>query len=213
MKKRFLLLMGMIMLGFFGLQQIFKIDIGQVNTFVLGYGVLSVFIIYILIYVTTLTEAMPSFLMQIGAGVLLGTFLGGVVNIAGVLTAEMTLFYLAWRGKKFAHKDLKKAKKHIEKDYVKTLFLTRLIPVIPNNVLSIAAGMHKVKPSEFLLIMVIGNLPYAFLAAALGDTLTQPFNILLVALAVCTSALLSTIILRAHFQHILQVKKLALLRV
>lgn len=204
MKKLFFLTALGFMVVLALLHYYFVIDVNTVRSIIPGYEPFAVLVFFLLLILATFTEAIPLFLLFIVGGVLFGTLLGALVSLAGLLVGVLSIYYLALKENMFKSEDISDVQKSMKKDYVWTLFVTRLIPVVPNNIVSIAAARHRIPVGEFILIIVIGNLPYVFLGAALGDALVKPTNIALVLLAIISSVLLSIHIFRRHFKKIIR---------
>ncbi|MBT3304076.1 TVP38/TMEM64 family protein [Candidatus Woesearchaeota archaeon] len=160
----------------------------------------------------TFFEFIPTFLLMILSGFLFGTLKGAFYSLTGLLIGSLLLFMIV---KKFNNKfvkekgklnDLKYLNKLMKKDAVYAIYVARLIPIFPNELIVISAALAKLKLKEFFLIMLIGALPTVFIAAALGDSFTNPvFNLALIVFAFAGSVILSIFLfkdkLKALFVH------------
>lgn len=99
--------------------------------------------------------------------------------------------------------DLRYLNKLMKKDAVYAIYVARMVPVFTNELIVISAALAKLKLKEFFLIMLIGALPTAFIASALGDSFTNPaFNLALILFAFAGSVLLSIFLFKDKLKDI-----------
>lgn len=104
--------------------------------------------------------------------------------------------------RKGKHKELKYLKKLANKDAVYALYIARLIPVFPNELITVSASLSNIRYRDFLLIMLIGALPYGFIASSLGNSFANPtLNITVIIFAIATSAILSIMLFKEKVKN------------
>ena len=111
-------------------------------------------------------SVIPGQVFQLAAGYLY-TFLPALIlSVTGAILGTMVSFYLArFLGSDFVHlffgreKTLEYVEKLNSKKAYMAVFLIYLIPGIPKDVVSYAAGISEMKFKAFLILSVIGRLP------------------------------------------------------
>lgn len=192
------------------LERIISVDV--LRDLIGSAGPYAILIFLTIFLLFTFFEFIPTFLIMILSGFLFGTLRGAFYSIIGLLVGSVLLFIIVKKfNKKFIKEksklnDLRYLNKLMKKDAVYAIYVARLIPVFPNELIVISAALAKIKLKEFFIIMVIGALPTAFIAAALGDSFTNPtFNLALIVFAFAGSVLLSIFLfknkLKALFVH------------
>lgn len=111
-------------------------------------------------------SVLPGQVFQLAAGYLY-TFVPALVfSIVGAIGGTLISFYLArWLGSDFVHmffgkeKTLEYVEKLNSKRAYMAVFLIYLIPGIPKDVVSYAAGVSEMKVKPFVFLSLIGRLP------------------------------------------------------
>jgi len=190
------------------LSRIFSID--GIRTTVSSFGVYAALIFILIILFFTFFEFIPTFLLIILSGFIFGTLLGAVYSIIAMIIGSSVLFMIVRKfNKKFVKqekkiKDLAYLQKLMKKDAVYAIYVARMVPVFPNELLVISAAFSGIKFKEFFLIMLIGLLPMAFIGAALGDSFTTPsFNLALIVFAFLGSIILSAFLFKDKIKAVL----------
>ncbi|MDT8391269.1 MAG: VTT domain-containing protein [Lentisphaeria bacterium] len=115
----------------------------------------------------------PSSVVMILSGRLLGFSLGGSVSFAGALLAALLGFFgCRWGGqtvftKLVGHRDGVKVKQWFEEYGVIAIILSRPVPML-TEILSCLAGLSKVNPATFISAAVLGTLPVCFVYSWFG---------------------------------------------
>ena len=123
--------------------------------------------IYIYIQVTQIIiSIIPGQIFNLAAGYLYTFFPALLFSIIGAFVGTLVSFWIArWLGSDFVHIFFGREK---TQDYVKKLnskkaytivFFIYLIPGIPKDVVSYAAGVYDMKFNPFMLLSLIGRLP------------------------------------------------------
>ncbi|GEM_PF-645567 len=161
----------------------FFTDTSQIKDYVAGYGSLGP-IVLILIHITqTIIFFLPGPFISIAGGYLFGWFWGLVYNIIGSTIGSMALFFIARR---IGHNAFMKwmdcrEYKHIEAAIKKrglwAIFFGRLVPIFPNDVATIAAGVSPIKTRDFFIVSFIGYIPTLYIENRFGDQLSQGLTV------------------------------------
>lgn len=175
----------------------FSVD--NVRTFVMSYGPYSMVTFVVIMIFFSIFETVPYLLFMILGGFLFGTIIGALLSLIGVLAGSILLFLgvRKYGREKFARQRRKIRQINwlnslIKKDAVYAIYIAKFIPILPNEILVMAAAFSKIKLNEFIVIMFIGVLPMAFITASIGNSFANPkLSIALVIFAVITSISLS----------------------
>ena len=146
---------------------------------------------FIIIYNLATILFVPGLILTIGGGVIFGLVWGSLyVFIAATLGAIVAFLmgrYLsrAWVSKQIeTHPQLKAIDEAVAREGFKIVFLTRLCPLLPFNLLNYAFGITQVSLKDYFfgsIGMIPGTLMYVYLGALAGDlamlsTATQSMN-------------------------------------
>ena len=119
----------------------------------------------------------PKEVLMLQAGISYGWFIGGIINwvgmVIGAQVAYETMAFLESRGSKHVMYLQKFEEnyyvKRLRKDGNYALFVFRLVPYAPNDLLSLASGFIRLPRRGFFLTSVITAVPYAFVFSYLGE--------------------------------------------
>jgi len=137
-------------------------DPDSLKRLVLNFGILAPLAIIILQFFQTTISIIPSQITTIIAGFIFGPFLGLLYSLIGAFFGSMFVFLLARKyGKNlalkfFEKKDLIHFNVFFRQKKLWTLFLARITPLFPNDLVSFCAGLTKIKLRNFNLISSIG---------------------------------------------------------
>jgi|HubBroStandDraft_4_1064222.scaffolds.fasta_scaffold219424_2 uncharacterized membrane protein YdjX (TVP38/TMEM64 family) len=137
-------------------------------------------IVFIAIYIVACVAFLPGSILTIGAGVIFGVVRGSIyVSIAATLGATAAFLvgrYLArgWVSEKLeGNPKFKAIDQAVGKEGWKIVFLTRLSPVFPFNLLNYAYGLTSVSLRDYVLASWVGMIPgtilYVYIGALSGD--------------------------------------------
>lgn len=148
-------------------------------------------IAYIALYIVATVAFLPGSIVTLGAGVVYGVVLGSIYVFIGASLGATAAFligrYLArdWVYKKIAGNEKFRAiDEAVGREGFKIVFLTRLSPVFPFNLLNYALGVTGVSLKDYLLGfigMIPGTVMYVYLGSLAGQcaligTKGQPTN-------------------------------------
>ena len=149
----------------------------NIKAFVDSYGIFSP-IIYIVLFTFVPLTLFPDSILAIAGGMCFGMLGGFIYTMIGALFGGTLSFFLARTlGKKvfnkFIKKDLSTLENAIKNRGFVLVFLLRLIPLFPFDVISYAAGFSGVKFKDFALATVLGIVPGIFVFINIGDKSTE----------------------------------------
>tara|TARA_Y100000310_G_C20693469_1_gene823887 strand:+ start:3657 stop:4382 length:726 start_codon:yes stop_codon:yes gene_type:complete len=164
---------------------------------ILGLGILAPIGIIFLQFFQTTISIVPSQITTIVAGFVFGSILGLVYSIIGAILGSMFIFMLARKyGKNlalkfFQKKDLVHFNVMFKKKKRWTLFLARMAPLFPNDLVSFGAGLTNIKFRNFNLVSTVGFVIQMAILSYFGSELsTGKISWPLVVISVIVSCLL-----------------------
>ncbi|MGK7902445.1 MAG: TVP38/TMEM64 family protein [Hormoscilla sp.] len=134
---------------------------------------------FIIIYNLATVLFIPGALLTLGGGVIFGVIWGSIyVSIAATLGATVAFLigrYLSrgWVCKQMeAHPKFKAIDLAVARSGFKIVFLTRLCPILPFNLLNYAFGVMQLSLKDYILGsvgMIPGTVMYVYMGALVGD--------------------------------------------
>jgi len=151
----------------------------KAKEYVLSFGNWAPIIFILLIAAQVLLAPIPGQVAGLAGGYIFGAFLGVVYSIIGLIIGSFIAFYLSRKfGRPFVEKMVNQ--KTIEKfdNLVKnngtfTLFIIYLLPALPDDAVSLLAGLTKIKIRNLILISTIGRLPGFIVLSVVGAGLAS----------------------------------------
>ena len=148
--------------------------------FLSSFGMQS-FVVFIFLQAAQIVlTPIPGEFVQLAAGYLFGTWLGTAYAVAGALLGTLLSFSIArWLGYPlvkliFGEKKLAAMEALINKPQSRLiLFLLFLIPGLPKDVLTYAAGATPIDPLQFVMTATTARIPGIILSAYIGANLYQ----------------------------------------
>ena len=145
----------------------------NINAFVDSYGIFSP-IIYIVLFTFVPLTLFPDSILAIAGGMCFGMLSGFIYTMIGALFGGILSFFLAKTlghkvFSKFIKKDISNLENAIKKRGFVLVFVLRLIPLFPFDVISYAAGFSGVKFKDFALATILGIIPGIFVFVNIGD--------------------------------------------
>lgn len=119
---------------------------------------------------------LPCGLFSALGGIVFGKLQGTLLTLFGLTAGSILTFYLSRNiGREWVRKTLKhrydKYEAYISRDYPYTIFLMRVVPLVPYDAVSCIAGISKVGAGRFILDTAVGSIPGTFTYVYLGDSL------------------------------------------
>lgn len=146
---------------------------------ILSFGILAPLAIIILQTFQTTISIIPSQLTTIVAGFAFGPILGLVYSLIGAALGSAITFSFSRRyGKKlseklFEKKELAHFHRFFKQKKLWALFLARMAPIFPNDVVSFAAGLTKIKFRNFNVVSTIGFVTQMIVLSMFGSRLAE----------------------------------------
>ena len=144
----------------------------MLNSMIESYGQIGLLIVMIVqtIIAPIPSEALLVFSGAIGIKVIDIVIFGGLGTIIGAVIA----FYIARVGGKpiiaklIGNKWVGHVDRWVERNGTKAIFFTRLVPIIPFDLISYMSGITKLKFRNYLFATVIGAFPRCLMLAVMG---------------------------------------------
>jgi uncharacterized membrane protein YdjX (TVP38/TMEM64 family) len=147
----------------------------------------------------------PKELLLLQGGSTFGILMGTFVNWCGMVLGAQLAYEIARKGSDFFTKFYgtnitnNKYTSYLSSFGPVGLFYLRLLPITPNDLLSVAAGFIKMKRIYYIMISVVTAVPYAFVYAYFGalgiisDEMLKKFNLIILILFILGSAVILSI--------------------
>ncbi|MGF1460721.1 MAG: TVP38/TMEM64 family protein [Leptolyngbyaceae cyanobacterium] len=139
-------------------------------------------VVFIVLYVIVTVAFVPASVVTLGAGVVFGVVKGSLYVFIGAMLGATAAFlvgrYVArdWVGRKIAGNEKFKAiDEAIAHEGRKIIFLIRLSPAFPFNLLNYALGLTKISLKDYILGttgIIPGTIMYVYLGSLAGDLAT-----------------------------------------
>jgi uncharacterized membrane protein YdjX (TVP38/TMEM64 family) len=156
---------------YFDVQQLFRDALAWIS----GLGVLGP-VIFVGLYILACVLLLPGAILTLGAGAIFGFFQGAIAASVGATLGATCAFlvgrYLArdWVARRIAGSARFRAvDEAVAKEGWKIVFLTRLSPVFPFNILNYAFGLTRVALRDYFFASWLGMIPGMFLYVYLGS--------------------------------------------
>jgi len=172
-----LIIIAIIMYAFCNINGLRQCTAENIKAFVDSYGIFSP-IIYIILFTFVPLTLFPDSILAIAGGMCFGMVGGFIYTMIGAMFGGMLSFFLAKTlghktFKKFIKNDLSNLENAIKNRGFILVFILRLIPLFPFDVISYAAGFSGVKFKDFALATILGIIPGVFVFINIGDKSTD----------------------------------------
>jgi|SRR3989339_1666561 len=151
----------------------------SLKQWVSSFGLIAPLIIIGLQFFQTTISIIPSQITTIAAGFIFGPFWGLVYSLIGAFFGSMLTFLLARKygknlvSKLFEEKEITHLTAIIKKKRGWSLFLARITPIFPNDLVSFVSGLTKMPLNEFNLVSSLGFLIQMVILTHFGSELSQ----------------------------------------
>lgn len=121
-------------------------------------------IVYIIMFALVPLTLFPDSVLAIGGGLVFGLVKGYIYTVIGALLGATLSFYISRKlGRDFVKKITKERLDNIEKMVDSNgffiVFILRLIPLFPFDIISYGSGLTSVKYKEFISATFLGTIP------------------------------------------------------
>lgn len=150
-----------------------------IRDFILAFGFAAP-IAYAAIYALAVFVPYGTTVLSVAAGLAFGTAAGAILTFVVTLFASLLPMTVArrsargWFEAKIAGTRAEKLVDLANRNAFWVFFYLRLLPTIPYEVQNYIAGISRIRYREFLAASFLGNGPFIFVLAFLGDGLTDP---------------------------------------
>lgn len=168
-------------------------SIETVREYIAGYGLFAPFISAILMIFQSVIAPLPAFLITIANGALFGFWWGMLLSWGSAMLGAALCFYIArFLGAKHVARIVSqpvvnKTDQFIQKYGNYAILIARLIPYIPFDVVSYAAGLTRIQFIGFWLATGMGQLPATIVYTYLGNRISTHTNLMLFGFGVVIS--------------------------
>ncbi len=157
----------------------FNLDIVFTNAekareMITSFGFWGPLVLMLLLFLAVILFVFPSVILTVIGGYLYGPFFGTIYSVIGVLAGSIVVFSLSRKyGRSFVErhvhrKDLEHFDVFFKKRGLQAFFISRLIPLIPNDVVNLIAGLTKISRKDFIWITLLGYIPETVLYTMFG---------------------------------------------
>lgn len=118
---------------------------------------------------------LPCGLLSALGGIVFGKLQGTIFTLFGLTAGSVLTFYLArgigkdWVKRILGHR-YDRYEGYISRDFSYSIFLMRVVPILPYDIVSCIAGMSRVRVEKFIVETFIGSLPGVFIYVYFGDS-------------------------------------------
>ncbi len=180
-----------------------------IKTWVLGWGLAAPLVIILLQFFQTTISIIPSQVTTIVAGFLFGPLWGGIYSLIGATLGSEAIYSLSKKyGKKLALKIFNPAEiAHFQHFFKQkgnwSVFLARIMPFFPNDLVSFTAGLIGIKRKNFHLFSTLGFIPQIVLFSLIGWGLSPEIaNVTLVVLVAVVILLFLGVIFKNKIKNL-----------
>lgn len=167
----------------------------DVNAFLDSYQTASVFVYFAIQILQIIVCIIPGQALQFAGGYVFGIGIGYVLSIAGAAVGTVLTFYLARAlGRDALHLffDEKKIAHFVEKLNSKkaliVVFVIYLIPGLPKDLVTYAAGVSEIKLKPFLVLSLVGRTPGMLCSIVIGNLFNNGSYIGIIVLSIVVAA-------------------------
>lgn len=171
---------GMVALGFHPRIRALATDRQQLAELIQSYGAYSALACIVIQVIQVVVFIIPGEVTQLAAGYVFGAWWGFALSMAGIMLGSLFNFYVVrlfgrpFVEKLFDPKTLAKVDAALEGNKGKTaFFLVFLLPGVPKDALSYAAGATALGYGEFLLLSGFGRVPALLFSVLVGARIAE----------------------------------------
>ncbi|MDA3815724.1 MAG: VTT domain-containing protein [Patescibacteria group bacterium] len=151
--------------------------------FISGFGVFGPLILTLIVVLEVVVAPIPGFVISLTAGFLFGSIAGSICVYLGNIIGTMLVFWFARKfGKPVVERFIKKEKlvkyEKIVSKRENFLLFFYFLPILPIDIVTAVFGLSRIKIKKFLIIVLIGYIPYSIIVTNFGDYLADWFFLL-----------------------------------
>lgn len=152
-------------------------NMDSAKAFIQSFGILGPLVLSIMIFATVVLFVLPTTVFVMVGGYLYGPVVGTICSVISILLGSIVVFFLSKKfGRPFVERHMhKKDLQHFDIFFknkgLPAFFISRLIPIIPNNVVNLTVGLTKIPFKAFFWLTLIGYIPETFVYSMFGEQL------------------------------------------
>jgi len=182
-----------------------SVDPQQVAEYIRSFGVLSVAVSFLLMIIQSLAAPLPAFLITFANAAVFGWVWGAVLSWSSAMVGAILCYAIAklyGRGvvsKLTGNKSLNAIDRFFEKSGVYAILIARLLPFMPFDIVSYAAGLTSMRLGAFIIATGLGQLPATIIYSYAGEMLVGGAKSFVFGLLIVFSLIALTAMLRNRF--------------
>jgi uncharacterized membrane protein YdjX (TVP38/TMEM64 family) len=179
-----------------------------IKSFISKFGLWAPLVLILLQMFQSIISIIPSQITTVASGYLFGPVLGLVYSLIGTFLGSSIIFFISRKyGKRLAVKffhnlDITHFQIFLRQKKSIALFLARIAPIFPNDLISFAAGLTKISYLKFVLLSTIGFLVQMILLTSFGSGLAEgEVNITLIVISVFVGILFMIVLFKQKIRR------------
>jgi uncharacterized membrane protein YdjX (TVP38/TMEM64 family) len=163
-------------------------DIAGLRAYLLAFGAWAPAVSALLMIGQSVVAPLPAFVITLANGLLFGAFWGGLLSWSSAMVGAWLCFVIARAlgrpaaARLVGERTLAAADRFFQRYGVEAILVARLVPVVPFDPISYAAGLTAMSTGRFLVATGVGQLPGTALYSWLGQEATGASTILVAVL-------------------------------
>jgi uncharacterized membrane protein YdjX (TVP38/TMEM64 family) len=155
-----------------------RVTVGQIRATRESLGPLAP-VLFVVVYVVGTVLAFPGIVLTLAGGLLFGTFVGGSLVLVGASAGAILAFLVARHAGRstvvryFAGGRLERFDRAVTDSGFSAVLFTRLVPVVPFNVVNFLWGLTGVRLRDYVLGTVVGMIPAEYVYANIGGAIAR----------------------------------------
>ncbi len=155
-----------------------RVTVGDVRAFRDSLGALAP-AAFVVVYVVGTVLALPGLVFTLAGGILFGTLVGGALVTIGASAGAILAFLVARRAGRstverlLAGRRFERFDRAIGGSGFSAVLFTRLVPLVPFNVVNYLWGLSSVRTRDYVLATVVGMIPAEFVYTNIGGAIAR----------------------------------------
>ena len=181
-----------------------------IRSFILKFGILAPLALIFLQIFQSMISIIPSQITTIAAGYIFGPILGLIYSLIGSFIGSAIIFLISRKyGEKlalkfFPKKEISHFHTFFKQKRSQALFLARIAPIFPNDLVSFSAGLTRIKFLKFNLISSLGFLVQIMILSYFGSGLAKgEVNILVIIISILVGILLVIVLFKKKIKELI----------
>lgn len=178
-----------------------------IKAYLLGFGIWAPLVSALLMLLQAIIAPLPASVIIAANGLLFGPWWGALLSWGTSLLAALMAFAIPrvlgrpLVEKLVSHQRLEQVDGFFKRFGRHAILLSRLMPIMPFDVVSYAAGLTAMDPWDFVLATGIGQLPGILIYSFLGHSTTQSGRWLLWGLVAVLALVTTAYVAKIYFDH------------